>query len=189
MQKITSQNILEYYWRPHFIGEPHGRLVEDPWIIVGDPNIFIGDPPQIFVGPPIFSLETPFFHWRPNIFIGDPTFSLNLQYFHWRHKILDGDPHVFIGDPIFRWRPFDSHWRPPDSHWRKYGVSIENVVGLQWKGSPIVLQWWRFLPRLLYFRGQKVNLGVVKIWRFFSSYSSDIALYFLVRYKCLGNLI
>ena len=42
---------IEYYWRPPYIGNPHGRLAGDPQILVGDPHIFIGDP-QIFNGDP-----------------------------------------------------------------------------------------------------------------------------------------
>jgi len=52
---------------------PYGRLIEDPQILDGDPPCFL-------VGDPTFSLETPYFHWRPHIFIEDP---------------------IFLGDPIF----------------------------------------------------------------------------------------
>ena len=80
---------LEYYWRPPFIGDPHGSLIGDPQILVKDPNIFIGDP--------IFSFKTPYFHCihqyfncRPHILIGDTT------YFHWRPKIFVRNLYIFI---------------------------------------------------------------------------------------------
>ena len=54
--KITSS--LEDYWRPPFIGDPHGRLVREPKIVVIDSQILFGDP-RILVG-------------DPRIHVGDP---------------------------------------------------------------------------------------------------------------------
>ena len=111
--------------------------------------------PHIFIGDPIFSLETPYFHWRPHFFLETPYFHwrppdsrLRPQYFHYGHhilfenpQILVGDPHIFIGDTQeFHWRPQDFHWKPhifvgqphvkgvPNENPNKnLGVSNENI--------------------------------------------------------------
>ena len=105
---------MEDFWRPPFIGDPHGRLVRDPQILVKEP--------RILVGAHGFSLEPPDSRWRPHIFIGDtqilvgdthifigdtqifvgdPIFSLETPYFHLKPNIFVRDPHIFVGDPTF----------------------------------------------------------------------------------------
>ena len=75
---------------------------------------------------PKFSMETPYFRWRPpdfycfsQIFNGDPIFSLEtprflllFPNFQWRSHIFVGDPQIFIAFPktsmeipFFCWRP------------------------------------------------------------------------------------
>ena len=174
---IFSMKTPDFYWRPQMFDA-------DPQIIVGDPtflletphfrwtsNIFMGDPqilvedPHIFVGDPRYSLET-------------PQIIMETLIFYWRPKILDGDHPVFMGDPIFsletpysRWRPSDFHWRPPDSLNRenmgfplRIWESALKMWGLHWKsgGSPIVLQWWRFLLQTTVFPRSKSASGDCK---------------------------
>ena len=58
--------------------------------------------------PHFFSLETPYFHWRPYIFIGDPIFSLKTPFFLGAPifsletpQILDWDRNIFIMGTTF----------------------------------------------------------------------------------------
>ena len=142
---VLLETPLEYYWRPH------GRLVEDPKIIVGDPHIFIGDP-HIFNEDPRFLLETPDvrcrppdYCWRPNIFIGDPTFSLDLQYFHgrppdsrWRPSYFRRWPQIFVrdppdyhGNPYFLLKIQDSRWRSHCFHGRPHIFVRDPIFSLE----------------------------------------------------------
>ena len=80
---IRDLLLLEYYWRPSFIGDSHGRLFGDH-IFIGDPQIFIGDSiffletPRFPLETPRFSLETPDFNLRPpDYHLEPPFFSIN----------------------------------------------------------------------------------------------------------------
>ena len=64
-----------YYWRPLFIGDPHGRLVGDP---------------RFSLETSIFLLETRYLHWRPHSLSRKPLYSRRkLTYFHWRPFLND----------------------------------------------------------------------------------------------------
>ena len=58
---------IEYYWRPPYIGNPHGRLAGDPQILVGDPHIFIGDPHILIKDPHIFNGDPQMFVSNENL--------------------------------------------------------------------------------------------------------------------------
>ena len=75
-----KSSVLEYYWRPPLIGDPHGRLDGDP---------------QILMKTPRFSFETPYFRWRSPYFIGEPQIFIEDPY------IYVADSHFFVGDPRF----------------------------------------------------------------------------------------
>ena len=84
------------------VRDTHGRLVEDPQILVGDPHILVGNP-EILVGDPYI------FVGYPHIFVGDP-------------QSFTGDPQIYIGDPIFWLETPYFRWRPPDFRcWQESG--------------------------------------------------------------------
>ena len=80
------------------VRDTHGRLVEDPHILVGDPEILV-ETPIFSLGAPIFSLETPIFSLEtPRVSQETLRFTLETPYFGWRHHIFVGDPQIFVVD-------------------------------------------------------------------------------------------
>ena len=124
-------------WRNHH----HWSTIEDP-LSLETPMAPDSQwrPPDFH---PIFSVETPFFHWRPQIFVGDPQFL---------NPIILGETRIW-GSPMKIWGTEIKIWVSPIKIWgvsnENMGISNETSTGVSnEKGSPKVLQKWWFLPRL-----------------------------------------
>ena len=145
-------------WRNHH----HWSTIEDP-LSLETPMAPDSQwrPPDFH---PIFSVETPFFHWRPQIFVGDPQFLNPIILGETRiwgspMKIWGTEIKIWVspikiwGSPMKIWGTEIKIWVSPIKIWgvsnENMGISNETSTGVSnEKGSPKVLQKWWFLPRL-----------------------------------------